>query len=135
MDDKSSGATEHPPRPSRRNRSVGVIATLLGIVCVAFGTYTVWAQRTGVTANVKVLECHQVGRRSSTCSGQWQDGPVTRPVRIVATPLPDPGDTVPMRIHDDAAYSQSVQLPLLSFGLGTVALLVAGYALGRRQDS
>lgn len=133
MDDKASGATEHRPRPSRRNRGVGWIATVLGVVCIAFGTYTVWAQRTGITADVKVLECHQVGRRSSICSGQWVDGTDTRPVHIVATPLPDPGDTVPMRIHDDTAYSQSAELPLLSFGLGTVMLLIGSYALGRRQ--
>jgi len=114
---------------------VGWIATVLGIACIAFGTYTVWAQRTGVTANVNVLECHQVGRRTSTCSGQWQDGPATRPVHIVATPLPHAGDIVPMRIHDDTAYSQSAQIPLLSFGMGAVTLLVAGYALGRRQET
>lgn len=134
MDDNPSGATDHRLQPARRNRGVGAIATVLGIVCVAFGAYTVWAQRTGVVADVKVLECHQVGRRSHICSGQWQDGTVTRPVSVVATPLPDPGATVPMRIHDDKAYSQSAQLPLLSFGLGAVMLLIGWYALGRRRQ-
>lgn len=109
------------------------MAIVFGIACVGFGIWAVWAQHTGITVNVKVLECHDVGRNSE-CSGQWHDGTVTRSVWIVAMPLPDPGETVPMRIHDGKAYSQSAGLPLMAFGFGALTLFVGGYSRRRRRQ-
>ncbi len=131
--DQRGGVADNRPRPSRRNRVRDGIALVFGVVCVVFGVYLVWAQHTGTTADVTVLECHHVGR-SDECSGQWRDGVVTRSVWIVATPLPDPGEIVPMRIHDGKAYSQSALLPLMAFGFGALMLFAAGYSVRRRRQ-
>ena len=96
VDDQRIEATDRRPKPSGRIHTRDVIAFVFGVVCVGFGVYLVWAQHTGIAADVTVLECHHVGR-SDECSGQWRDGPSARSVWIVATPLPDPGETVPMR--------------------------------------
>ncbi|WP_212815203.1 MULTISPECIES: hypothetical protein [unclassified Mycolicibacterium] len=114
-----------------------MVAIILGIACVGFGIYVLVAQHTGITADVKVLECHRVAgvRSSSTsCSGQWHDGTTVNDVRIVGSSMPRPGDTVPMRIHGDKAYSPAMGLPLISLGFGAVALFIGGYARRRRRQ-
>lgn len=135
MADKHGGTTEHRQQSAPEGRSREWGAIILGIACVGFGMYVLGAQHTGITADVKVLECHRVAgvRSSSTrCSGQWQDGTTISDVRIVGSSMPQPGDTVPMRIHGATAYSPAMGLPLISLGFGTVALLVGGYARHRR---
>ena len=137
MAGKHGGTTDQRPVPSRPGLSREWIAIVSGIACVGFGMYVLWAQHTGITADVKVLECHRAaGVRSSSnvCSGQWQDGTVITEVRIVAMSLPHPGDTVAMRIHGDKAYTQSVGLPLMSFGFGAVMLFIGRYARRRRRQ-
>lgn len=137
MDDKHNGTTDHQPQPPRPGRVREWVAIILGIACLGFGMYALGAQNTGTTANVKVLECHRfAGVRSSSnrCSGQWQDGPKTSEVRIVAMFTPHPGDTVQMRIHGSKAYSRSVGIPLMSFGFGALALFAGGYARRHRRQ-
>lgn len=138
MADKPGGTTDHRPQSPRPGRGREWVAIVLGIACVGFGMYVLWAQHTGITADVKVLECHRVdGVRSSStrCSGQWHDGTTISEVRIVGTSMPHPGNTVPMRIHGSKAYTQSAVLPLIAFGFGAVALFGGGYARRRRwQD-
>ncbi len=137
MDDKHGGATDHRPQSAPPGRIREWVAIILGIASVGFGVYVLWAQHTGITADVKVLECHRVAgvRSSSTrCSGQWHDGTTISDVRIVGSSMPRPGDTVPMRIHGDKAYSPAIGLPLISFAFGAVALLVGGYARHRRSQ-
>lgn len=134
MDDNHGGTTDRRPQSLRPGRVRECVATVLGIACVGFGMYVLWAQNTGITADVKVLECHRVAgvRSSSTrCSGQWQDGTVISDVRIVAMSMPHPGDVVPMRIHGTKAYPQSVGIPLISFGFGAAALFVGRYSRRR----
>lgn len=89
MAGKHGGTTDHRPVPSRPGLGREWIAILFGIACVGFGMYVLWAQHTGITADVKVLECHDAGRHA-VCSGQWQDGTVMSPVRIVAMSSPAP---------------------------------------------
>jgi hypothetical protein len=136
MDDKHGGTTDHRPQPSRPGRIREWVAIILGIACLGFAIYVLWAQNTGTTADVKVLECHRVaGVRSSSnrCSGQWQDGTTTSEVHIIAMFMPHPGDTAQMAIHGSKAYPQSAGIPLMSFGFGAAALFVGGYARRRRQ--
>lgn len=137
MDDKHGGTTDHRPQSAPPGRIREWIAIILGIACVGFGIYVLFAQHTGITADVKVLECHRVAgvRSSSTqCSGQWHDGTTVNEVRIVGSSMPRPGETVPMRIHGDKAFSPSAGLPLISLGFGAVALLVGGWARRRRRQ-
>ncbi len=137
MDDKHGGTIDNRPQSAPPGRGREWVAIILGIACVGFGLYVLWAQHTGITSDVKVLECHQVAgvRSSSTrCSGQWQDGTTISEVRIVGTAMPRPGETVPMRIHGEKAYSPSTGLPLISIGFGAVALFVGGYARRRRRQ-
>lgn len=133
VDDKPSRTTDRQPEPSRPSHIREWIVIVLGVACIGFGMYVLWAQHTGITADVTVFECHHVGRQNA-CSGRWQDGAATSQVRIVAMPLPDPGETVPMRIHGGKAYSQSAGVPLLPFGFGVLALFAGGYSRWRRRQ-
>lgn len=137
IDDKHGGTTDHRPQSAPPGRSRELVAIILGIACVAFATYVLVAQHTGITADVKVLECHEVAgvrSNSTSCSGQWRDGTTVNEVRLVGTSMPRPGDTVLMRIHGDKAYTQSTGLPLISLGFGAAALFVGGYARRRRRQ-
>lgn len=131
---KHGGTTDHRSEPPRLGPGREWIVIVLGIACVGFGIYVLWAQHTGIVADVQVLECHDVGRHG-VCSGQWRDGTVMSPVKIVAMSLPHPGDTVAMRIHGSKAYSRSASLPLLPGGFGAVALFAGGYSRHRRRQS
>lgn len=137
IDDKHGGTTDYRPQSAPPGRSREWVAIILGIACVGFGIYVLVAQHSGITADVKVLECHRVaGVRSSSisCSGQWHDGTTISEVRIVGSSMPRPGDTVSMRIHGDKAYSPTIGLPLISLGFGAVALCGGGYARRRRRQ-
>jgi len=134
--DKPRATTDHQPQPPRADRIREWVAIILGLACVAFGIYVLFAQHTGLTADVKVIECHRtagVRSNSTTCSGQWQDGTTTNEVLIIAMSMPRPGDTVPMRIHGSKAYPPSSGILLMSFGFGAAALLGGGYARRRRR--
>jgi hypothetical protein len=113
---------------STRGRIARVLAVIIGAVCLPMGVYVLWAQHSGVSASVSVVECHRVGR-GDECTGQWRDGDEIRSVHIVSATNPDVGDLIRMRIHGGKAYSTSPALPLVFFGFGAALLGAAGYTV------
>jgi len=49
--DKPRATTDHQPQPPRADRIREWVAIILGLACVAFGIYVLFAQHTGLTAD------------------------------------------------------------------------------------
>lgn len=120
---------EHKAGLSTRDRIGSAAAVVFGVVALLAGVYTLWAQHSGVSAAVTVIECHTIGTKyhSQECTGQWSGAGGPRSVLIESAGTPQVGDVLAMRIHGSKAYATSLWLPLELFGGGLFMVAVGVY--------
>ena len=124
--------------PGRRGRGSNLAAILAGLLLVgvalygiAYGGYTLWAQHSGIPAQVKITHCPRHG----DCTGVWQQADGTQRTVTVHGPAAVP-QTLDVHIRGDKAYvnSSTWGWSNIFFGIVAVDLLAFLWSRKRRQD-
>ncbi len=135
IDEDVETSRDWPAALTIRDWIGSVSAIFMGLVSLVVGVHNLWAQHSGPTTAVMVVECRTVGvrHRSTECSGRWSDGAEPRSVKIVSSSAPHIGEVLDTRIHDGRAYTRSIALPAEFLGGGALMAGVGGYVVARRR--
>ena len=126
-----------PTAPARRGWASNLVGTLVELViiggalsAIAYGAYTLWAQDSGIPAQVKIAHCPRHGN----CTAVWQQADGTQMTVSVHGPAAVP-QKVDVHIHGDQAYLNSSTWGWSSILTGIVVVGLAGLLWWKSRQS
>jgi hypothetical protein len=140
-------------RLGRRVRtSTLVFLSAVSLVAIAYGTYFLWEQHSGVTARMTVVECHKRHRtgtvrhpirvpwnpQGDSCFGAIVDTPRTyeTSMHISGAYVGDVGHDIDVHVHVHEAVADKWSVPPIAIGVGcALAVGVLIVIVRRRRNS
>jgi hypothetical protein len=121
-----------------RQRAVNtVFFALCSLGLVGAGVFVLVTQQSGTPAEATVTDC-QRRARAIVCTGTWTVGELIDGGRVVRGTIDGVssdavGQTIPVRLSGDRAYTTSLRLPLILIGSGVLVAVLAGFELRRSR--